>query len=417
MLSRLPSSQPSPCRQRSVPARAAVPGAVALALALAAASPAWAGPSDALHVYGGLGYFYDDNLFRLPDQAPGYDNQRSDSARQSVVGVLFDKTYSRQRIQAQGKLSKVAFSHFNQLDYDGKDFQGTWNWELGNHLEGSLGGTYAQTLAPYTDFQSRERNLRVQKRQFVDAAWRMHPSWRVRGAASRDTFTYELAVQRYNDRSEDALEAGVDYLPRSGSSAGLVLRRLTGKYKNQRIIAGAVRDDDYTQDELKARVLWRATPILTVQGSAGYASRKNEGQGAHDVDGFNGRLTASWNPRLKLRLNSSVWREFSPIENFYYTFSLNNGASVGASWDASAKVRVDANLSVEQRSYEGRLLNNSPEDLTDTLRQATVGATWSPLQTVQFSTSFIHQDRSGAQFLGNGSFKANTVSVNANAQF
>jgi exopolysaccharide biosynthesis operon protein EpsL len=396
---------------------AVVPGAVALALALAAAGPAWAGPSDALHVYGGLGYFYDDNLFRLDDAAPGYDQQRSDSARQSVVGVLFDKTYGRQRIQAQGKLSKVAFSHFNQLDYDGKDFQGTWNWQLASHLEGSLGATYAQTLAPYTDFQSRERNLRVQRRQFVDAAWRMDPSWRVRGAASRDKYTYELSVQRYNDRTEDALEAGFDYLPRSGSTAGLVVRRLSGKYLNQRILAGAVRDDDYEQDELKARVLWRATPILTVQGSAGYAKRKNAESGPHDVDGFNGRVTVSYNPRVKLRINSSVWREFSPIENFYYTFSLNNGASLGASWDASAKVRVDANLSLEQRSYEGRLLNNSPEDLSDTLRQATVGATWSPLQTVQFSTSFIHQDRSGAQFLGNGSFKANTVSVNANAQF
>lgn len=410
MLSPLPPPQH---RLRLVPAAAAL----ALALGAAVAGPAWAGPSDALHVYGGLGYFYDDNLFRLPDEAPGYDRQRSDSARQSVVGVLFDKTYSRQRIQFQGKLSKVAFSHFKQLDYDGKDIQGTWNWQLANHLEGSLGATYGQTLAPYTDFQSRERNLRVQRRQFVDAAWRMHPGWRVRGAASRDKFTYALTAQRYNDRAEDALEAGFDYLPRSGSTAGLVLRRLSGKYLNQRILAGAVRDDDYKQDELKARVLWRATPILTVQGLAGYASRKNADPGAHDVSGFNGRVSVSYNPRQKLRINTAVWREFSPIENFYYTFSLNNGVSLGASWDASAKVRMDANLSVEQRSYEGRLLNNSPEDLSDTLRQATVGATWSPLQTVQFSTSFIHQDRNGAQFLGNGSFKANTVSVNANAQF
>ncbi len=416
----MPSSSPTSQHSAQAASRAAtrsVARAVALALAVGAGGTAWAGPSDPLHVYGGLGYFYDDNLFRLSEESPGYDNQRSDSARQSVVGVLFDKTWSRQRIQAQGKLSKVAFSHFKQLDYDGKDFQGTWNWQLANHLEGSLGATYAQTLAPYTDFQSRERNLRVQRRQFADAAWRMHPSWRVRGAASRDKYTYELSVQRYNDRTEDAVEAGFDYLPRSGSSAGLVVRRLSGKYLNERILSGVVRDDDYEQDELKARIVWRATPITTVQALAGYARRKNAQSGPRDVSGFNGRVTASFSPRQKLRLNTAAWREFSAIENYFYTFSLNRGISAGASWDASAKVRVDANASVEPRSYEGRLLNNSPDDLSDTLRQATVGATWSPLQTVQFSTSFIHQERSGARFLGNGSFKANTVSVNANAQF
>ncbi|MDQ1831734.1 XrtB/PEP-CTERM-associated polysaccharide biosynthesis outer membrane protein EpsL [Massilia scottii] len=415
MPSSLPPYPTRPPRAPGTPASGAA--ALALALGVAAAVPAWAGPSDAFHVYGGLGYFYDDNLFRLEDQSPGYDNQRSDSARQSVAGVIVDKTYSRQRIQLQGKLSKVAYSHFRQLDYDGKDFQGTWNWQLGNHLEGSLGATYAQSLAPYTDFQSRERNLRVQRRQFVDGAWRMHPSWRVRGAASRDKYTYELLVQRYNDRTQDAVEAGVDYLPRSGSSAGLVARRLTGKYLNKRVIAGLVRDDDYEQDELKARVVWRATPILTVQGLAGYAKRKNAQAGPHDVGGFNGRVTADYSPRQKLRLNGALWREFAAIDNFYYTFSLNRGASVGASWDALAKVRFDSSLSVEQRSYEGRLLPNSPGDLSDTLRTATFGATWVPAQTVQFSTSFIHQERSGAQFLGNGSFKANTVSVNANAQF
>lgn len=410
----MPSSLPShPHRPRL--ARGAA--ALALALGASAATPAWAGPSDALHVYGGLGYFHDDNLFRLDDAAPGYDNQRSDSARQSVAGVIFDKTYSRQRIQLQGKLSKVSYSHFEQLDYDGKDFQGTWNWQLGNHLEGSVGATYAQSLAPYTDFQSRERNLRVQRRQFVDGAWRMHPSWRVRGATSRDKYTYELASQHYNDRTQDTVETGFDYLPRSGSSVGLVARRLTGKYLNRRIIGGQARNDDYEQDEVKARVVWRATPIVTVQGLAGYARRKNAEAGPHDVGGFNGRVTADYTPRQKLRLNTALWREFAAIDNYYYTFSLNRGASLGASWDAMAKVRFDASLSVEQRAYEGRLLPNSPGDLSDTSRTATFGATWVPVETVQFSTSFIHQERNGAQFLGNGSFKANTVSVNANAQF
>ncbi len=126
--------------------------------------PAHARPSDALHAYAGLSYFHDDNLFRLADDQ-SINGVRSDSATQRVLGVFFDKMYGRQKVFLQAKRSKVAFSRFQQLDYDGKDYVGTLNWQLGNRFEGTLGGLYAQTLAPYTDFRSTERNLRVQKRQ------------------------------------------------------------------------------------------------------------------------------------------------------------------------------------------------------------------------------------------------------------
>jgi glycosyltransferase involved in cell wall biosynthesis len=56
--------------------------------------------------------------------------------------VLFDHTYSRQRLSGHAKLSKVKFDHFQQLDYDGKDIQAKWNWQVGNHWEGVLGTIY-----------------------------------------------------------------------------------------------------------------------------------------------------------------------------------------------------------------------------------------------------------------------------------
>ena len=395
------------------------PGALTLIVLLAwgASAPVLARPSDALHVYGAVGYFHDDNLFRIAEDRPAFDNKRSDSARLGVAGLVFDKTYSRQRVQLQGKVSKVKFSHFKQLDYDGKDYLGQLGWQLGNHLQGNLGASYFQTLAPYTDFLSRERNLRVQKRQFFDGAWRLHPSWRIRTAATRDKFTYELRVQRFNDRTENAVELGFDYLPRSGSTAGLVARQVKGKYLNQRLVFGNLMDDSYTQDELKARVYWRMTGISSLTVLAGHARRNHAQSGPRDVKGFNGRATLNLHPRAKLRVNAALWREFSPIESNIVTFSLNRGASAGATWDATAKIRVDGSVSAERRSYEGRLLMNSPVDLKDTVRQAQLGATWSLRPAILLNANYAHQRRRGAEFLGNGSYKANTVAVNLSAQF
>ncbi len=402
----------------STPRFSKLPRALPLSLLLVSlgSPPAMAGPSDALHVYGSVGYFHDDNLFRLPDEAPGYDNQRSDSAIQSVLGLFFDKTYGRQKVFLQAKRSKVKFDHFSQLDYDGKDYLGRLNWQLGNHLEGSVGASYAQTLAPYTDFRSRERNLRVQKREFFDGAWRLHPSWRVRAGATRDRYTYELPIQRINDRTETATEVGFDYLPSSGSTAGLVARRIKGNYLNLRVFNGIVLDESFVQDELKAKIDWRVTPISTIEVLAGHARRSHEGMGQRDASGFNGRVTLSSAPRAKLHLNAALYREFTPVESNIVTYALSRGASAGATWDATAKIRVEGAISSERRAYETGVAP-AGADLSDKLRRASLSATWSARPAIQFVAGLARERRDGSVFFGSGSYKSNTVSLNASAQF
>lgn len=212
--------------------------------------PAAAIPGSALDLYGRIGWAHDDNLLRIPDNAPAFDNRRADSWRTFEFGALYDKTIRRQRVRAVGKVAKVKFDHFRQLDYDRRDLQATWHWQFGNRFSGQLGATYAQTLAPYTDFPTDERNLRKQRRGFFEGAWKLHPRWEARAALARDRFDYELAAQAFNDRTEDVVELEGRYLARSGSAVGLVLRRIDGSYPNRRPFAQGSLTDDFTQDEL-----------------------------------------------------------------------------------------------------------------------------------------------------------------------
>jgi exopolysaccharide biosynthesis operon protein EpsL len=390
---------------------------LALLIGALFAAPAFAGPSDAWHLFAGVGYGHDDNLLRVPDNQPAFDNTRADSWTQGDAGFLFDNIYSRQHINLVAKVSNVKFNHFKQLDYQGKDLQATWFWQLGNHLDGQAGYTYNKVLAPYTDFYSNQRNLRIQRRSFFDGGWQMHPDWRARVAYAKDAYSYELSSQRFNNRTEDTTELEGDYTPSSGSTVGLVLRRIQGSYPFGRPIGPFVVNNDFTQDELKARVNWLMTGSTTLQALVGYARRDQPSFSDSSTGGANGRVTLLYAPRGKISYNVSAWRDFAALESTLVSYTLNKGVSAGAVWDATAKVKIEANASYERRNYSARTAVSNADNLRDSLRTGSLRATWTVRPAIQLAAAFVHQSRTGSVTLGTGSFTSNMVTLNASAQF
>ncbi|MGZ3180907.1 MAG: XrtB/PEP-CTERM-associated polysaccharide biosynthesis outer membrane protein EpsL [Telluria sp.] len=390
--------------------------ALGLLLLSAYGAPALAGDGDALHPYVGVVYSHDDNLLRLPDGASD-NGLRGDNMQQATAGLIFDHSYSLQELFGSVKLNKVRFERFSQLDYDGKEALGRWNWQVGPDWSGRLEGAYNQVLAPYTDFHSNERNLRNEHRAFFEAMWRFAASMRVRGAVQQDKFTYDLASQQFNNRTEKLSEFGVDWLARSGNYAGLVARRLRGDFPNKHTLNGVSIDEGFDQDELKARVNWKGSGITTVDVLAGWARRKHKFFTERDASGANGRATVTWAPHGKTTLTAAAWREFAPIESNVVSYSLNKGASLAAAWQVTGKSRVDASTTYERRAFNARVALPSGVDFSDSLRTHSVGVTTNPTRHIQLSLTAYRQTRGGSAELGLGSFKANGVSFSANAQF
>ena len=387
-----------------------------LLVAATVCTPVIAGDGDAIHPFVGLGYAYEDNLLRLPDEHPGLDGQRSDWMRQAIAGVLFDREYSRQHIFVQAKVTKVGFDHFDQLDYDGKDLLARWRWQLGRQLSGTLEGSYLQTLAPFTDFHTGERNLREQRHWKADAAYLMHPSWRLRGGLSEDEFEYELSSQLFNNRTEKLAEAGVDYVSRSGNYAGIVFRRIDGDYPNRRLFNGVPVDESFEQDEIKARVNWRRSGITTVDVLAGWAKRKHTFFKERDISGVNGRATVVYTPRGKTKFTAAIWREFAPLESTIVSSSLNKGASLSAEYAATGKTKFTASMRGERRKYDARAASSTLA-LNDRIRFATIGMSYMPTRNIQVNLQGFRESRSGTVALGLNSYKAKGVSLSVNAQF
>lgn len=350
--------------------------------ALSLQQPVIAAEGDVLRAYVGIGVTHDDNILGTSNVAiAGGADKLSDTAIRTEVGVMLDKTISRQRITADINLDHTAFNRFDNLDYDGRDISANWNWHLGEHLEGNLGASHVRALTSVQDsltaagVPTQLPNVRTQDRQYADAAWRLHPSWRVVGGVSHYELEYAQSGPQVASRKVDDVEAGVDYLARSGSSVGVRVRHAEGEFPLSPL-------NDYSQDELKVRLEWKVTGKTDLLLLAGWVQRESDLAPANDFSGFNGRLNAVWRATGKSTVNASVWREVGALDDQTASYSLNRGLSLGTGWEITRKARLDAYYQHERRDY-------TPAGLTrkDRINYGNLQLTYHPIPKLRLMTS------------------------------
>ncbi|MEC5218952.1 exopolysaccharide biosynthesis operon protein EpsL [Actimicrobium sp. GrIS 1.19] len=289
--------------------------------------PAMAAADDVFRPYIGYALSQDDNVLGVGDGSSTTGGSNSALSRHAEAGLFVNERLSQQIITAALKFSHITYDELPELNNDGKDLLVNWNWHLGNHLDGNIGSSYVQALTPFVNFHSRERNLRADRRQFVDGGWLFHPSWRVRAGASRDSLTYDLASQQGGNRVENVLEVGLDYLAPSGSTFGTQLRHTRGEFPNPQQIGAELVDNSYNQDEIKAKISWLMTAKTQLQFLGGLVQRRHETFPSRDYSGFNARLTTIWQASAKTGVTAAAWREIGALDDVTASYTLNQGLS------------------------------------------------------------------------------------------
>ena len=376
--------------------------------------------ADTIDPFISAGVTHDDNLFRLSDDQLRQTANGADTYRNVVGGLRFERPVGRQLFSGVADLSSMKFERNTQLDYVGKDLSGEWRWFLASHFDGHIGASYAQVLAPFADFHSDQRNLRVTRTRYADGSWRFHPAWRWVTSYKQMHYTYDLPARRFDNRTEDTLTSGIDYLAASGSTLGFQLRQLKGGYPYVQSFAPTFPASGYVQDEFKVNVVWLATGSTQVLFLGGWVRRK-QGASADRVDsGTNARLIANWTPTGRVKLVGQAWREYSAIDGSLIDSALTSGISTVATWDWSAKIQARADLKRETRTFNpysgaGTLLASAL--FRDTTNTGSVGLAYKPLRKLTVNVSAFHEQRSGSVAAGTNSYRANGGALSVTQQF
>ena len=372
--------------------------------------PLYTSDADVFSPYIGYGYTYDDNVLGnrssffpagqslgpsgAPSGAPSGD--QSDTTRRVKAGLNVRKRISRQIFTTRLDFYRDSYDKLTELNHDGSDLAANWEWHAGNQFEGNIGASYLRELTPFVNFQRRQLNLRTQRRNFIEGGWLIHPSWRLRAAASYDTLEYDLTSQNIGDRNEAMAELGIDYLARSGSKVGLQLRHTRGDLPNAQRIGNLLVDNSYGQNEIKARIDWLLTGKTQLLFLGGYVQRTHDVFPERDYSGLNARLIGNWIASGKTNLSGGIWREIGPLDDLSASFTLNQGANINLSWDMTSKIRLAAEFKRETSDYSGTaaVASRQTEGRIDTYNTASLKLTYRPTRKLQLIAQVYRSNRS-----------------------
>lgn len=119
------------------------------------------------------------------------------------------------------------------MSNDFKNATGNWNWVVGKRLEGNMGVIYHESLMPFL-FQPGTKIIRSEQTEFINAAWSVHPRWRL----NSEYLHYSLDTGKNNpraanlDRTEDRFEGGIDYVTPGKNTIGVLFRYIIGDFSS-----------------------------------------------------------------------------------------------------------------------------------------------------------------------------------------
>lgn len=367
--------------------------------------------------YGSYGFTADDNILRIRDGMNplpllGTSNL-FDISHRLTGGVMFEKDVGRQRFNANLSWSHTRFEKFDQMNNNLKNFSGGWHWFLGNRLQGNIGASYVQSLAPFL-FQPGVKNIRTEQTEFINATWSLHPSWRLNGGYTRYDLNSNSPNLRFLNRTEDRFEGGIDFVTSGRNTVGVLFRDTIGNFPVLVPAAdGSFTDNSYNQKEALAKINWVVSGKSRFLGTGGWVERTNASFSQRNFNGFNARLLFDWQPTSKVGLAISGWRETASAQVLTASFSLNTGVSFIPTWNITQKVSLQGDFSYETRDFSSFSLFTDrvlPLGTHNTFRNAVVRLMYQPYPGLQVTASGFHHDlKSDNTF---GGFSANGASIN-----
>jgi len=371
------------------------PTAATCALACALLAPAAEAQDRLFSLRLGYGVTWDDNVFRLPDNAPdpGLDrgiSGKSDRFSTASVGFLLNVPVSMQRFLLDVTKAAIRYEKFSSQDQDPFSYRGAWQWQLTPRMNGMLSASRAETLVDVEDVAGRRRiDQRTTTRAATADAWIMG-GWHLLGAASDTETTYSEPFLAQPDTSEKTAAASLRYIARSNSQLTITRRwtRGTETITDAAVFGGS----DFTVDASELNATWIASGHSTLHARATYIDRRNEVLPQRDFSGTTGELRYAWRPTAKLAVDLSATRDITPFNiSLESTTRVDDTTSAALVWTIGERTSLQSKASRQKSRYgEVSTLTVARRDITDTVE---VGASWAPHRSITLDARLRHEER------------------------
>jgi hypothetical protein len=382
------------------------------------AYPPEAGRPTEFYVRAGL--LRDNNIFRFSDGVNrrnllGSNDNPSDEVIRVGGGIRHEFLVTgRQRLRLAATGDQYSYHRHTVLNHVNYGLRGEWLWEVTNDLSGAVGYERRHRLVDLAQLQRPVKDMITEDHAFVNGAYTLGPSVRLRGAVDGAKGSRDLN-DAANSRALTVL-GGVDYVTTLGNAFGVELRQTNANYPTQEAVGSVVLvDNEFTEREIALVTTIVANAQITGTARIGHTNRTHKQFPERNFSGTTWRGTFVWTPLQKTGFELTLYHEPRSIIDIAATSVVVNGAAFGPRWAPTEKLVFYALVARERQQFQGdpaQIVLGTPQQ-DEVLRTTRFGVGWEPRRFIELSAGIDHGTRVSNVFLRDYTYTA----VMANAQF
>jgi hypothetical protein len=369
---------------------------------------------------------HDSNVVRLPDGAvkPPKLYATTDWIATTALFAGIDQPFGRQRGYGNVSLRNNHYRYNQDYDNLGYGLAGGLDWSTADRVSGTVSLSSNRSLA---NFDKSNGNNAPDIVKNIEQTNQFAASARV-GVVTDLTFEggYKHQSQHFSQvgakLKQDIINFGARYRMADQLTLGGGLRFTHGRYPDD--------NDSFKGRNLDLSADWSPSPISGLSARLSLGKTDHSLATAQDYSGATGALTWNWKPTAKLAFNTQLSRatgnesSFStggnpnaPVTAQADNSRLTSSAGLNASYEATAKILLNAAYSVATRKLTNALALNAGQPTTDTDADRTtrsqLGVRYLPTRTLEFACNIGRDARVADASKLTYTYSANTVACSA----
>jgi exopolysaccharide biosynthesis operon protein EpsL len=368
------------------------------------------------------GALHDSNLFRLSSGADANrvlgSSDRSDTVIRAGGGIRHEQLIAgRQRLRLEASGDQYSYHRYTQLNHVAYRLAGTWLWELGNDLSGTVGYERRRRLIDLAGIQRPIKDLITEDHLFASGAYLLGPSVRLRGGVDGFKGSHSAVSGEFANSTITTVTGGADYVTTLQNSIGVEVRQSQAKVPFQEPVGLTLVNNEYTEKEVALVATYIPSSQLRTTGRIGHTRRHHKDLSQRDFSGTTWRMAADWTPLNKTGFELALYKEPRSIIDIAATYVVVKGVSFGPRWAPTEKLVFNMALVRETQDFAGaadRIVLGAPLQ-SETVRIVRFGAGWEPKRFVQLTAGFDHGIRSSNVLFRDYSY--NAAMLNAKFDF